>query len=87
MCFVWRLGFEHWRRGFATEGARASLEAAFAQLGLVEVVAMTARTNERSKRVMERLGMVHDPHDDFEHPSIPGGHRLRPHVLYRIRAR
>jgi hypothetical protein len=30
------------------------------------------------------LGMTHDPADDFEHPGIPPGHRMRPHVLYRI---
>ena len=34
---------------------------------------------------MEKLGMVHHPEDDFEHPRIPPGHPLRPHVLYRIR--
>jgi len=34
---------------------------------------------------MERLGMTHDPADDFEHPRVPEGHPLRRHVLYRIR--
>jgi hypothetical protein len=33
---------------------------------------------------MERLGMTHDPADDFEHPRVPAGHPLRPHVLYRL---
>ena len=28
--------------------------------------------------------MRHDPADDFEHPNLPPGHPLRPHVLYRI---
>jgi hypothetical protein len=23
--------------------------------------------------------------DDFEHPGLPEGHVLRPHVLYRLR--
>jgi RimJ/RimL family protein N-acetyltransferase len=33
---------------------------------------------------MERLGMRHDPADDFEHPRVPVGHPLRSHVLYRL---
>jgi ribosomal-protein-alanine N-acetyltransferase len=34
---------------------------------------------------MEKLGMRHDPADDFEHPKLAPGHPLRRHVLYRIR--
>jgi RimJ/RimL family protein N-acetyltransferase len=34
--------------------------------------------------VMERLGMTRDPADDFEHPRVPVGDPLRPHVLYRL---
>jgi ribosomal-protein-alanine N-acetyltransferase len=33
---------------------------------------------------MERIGMHRDPVDDFDHPSLPDGHPLRRHVLYRI---
>jgi RimJ/RimL family protein N-acetyltransferase len=81
----WRLGFDHWGHGYATEGARAALAFAHGELGLDEVVAMTAVINVRSRRVMEKLGMTYDPRDDFEVPRIPEGHRLRPHVLYRHR--
>jgi len=35
---------------------------------------------------MERLGMTHDPDDDFGHPRFPPGHRLHDHVLYRLSA-
>jgi len=52
--------------------------------GLDEVVSMTAVTNARSRAVMERLGMTRDPADDFDHPAVPEGHRLRQHVLYRL---
>jgi ribosomal-protein-alanine N-acetyltransferase len=27
-----------------------------------------------------------DPADDFEHPRVPAGNAVRPHVLYRITA-
>lgn len=82
----WRLGFEYWGRGYATEGARAALDFAFKQLRWAEVVAFTAASNVRSQRVMERLHMTHDPRDDFDHPKIEPGHPLRRHLLYRISA-
>ncbi len=46
---------------------------------------MTAVTNLRSQAVMQRIGMTRDPADDFDHPNVPDGHRVKPHVLYRIR--
>jgi RimJ/RimL family protein N-acetyltransferase len=80
----WRLPFENWGRGYATEGARAALDFAFNELKWHEVVAFTAATNLRSQRVMQRLGMTHDPADDFDHPKLEPAHPLRRHVLYRI---
>jgi RimJ/RimL family protein N-acetyltransferase len=80
----WRLHRDHWGRGYATEAAIAALTFAFEELNLPEVVSFTTVGNERSRRVMERLGMSHDPGDDFDHPSVADG-PLRPHVLYRIR--
>jgi RimJ/RimL family protein N-acetyltransferase len=80
----WRLASAHWGRGYATEGAKAALEAAFTQLGLTEIVSITVPANTRSRRVMERIGMTHDPAGDFDHPRLPEGHALRRHVLYRV---
>jgi len=82
----WRLAREHWGRGYATEAATAALGFGFDELGLEEIVSFTTVANDRSRRVMERLGMTHDAADDFEHPALPAGHPLRPHVLYRIRS-
>jgi ribosomal-protein-alanine N-acetyltransferase len=81
----WRLACDHWGRGYATEAARAAIAHAFDELAQTEVVAMTATINIRSQRVMQRLGMTHDPLDDFDHPRIASGHRLERHVLYRAR--
>jgi len=80
----WLLGREYWGQGYAPEGARACLVHAWDVLDLEEVVAITYRGNGPSRRVMEKLGMVRDPARDFEHPEVPEGHRLRPHVLYAI---
>lgn len=54
----WRLARPFWGHGYATEGARAALGYAFGTLDLQEVVSFTAVANERSRRVMERLGMT-----------------------------
>ncbi len=82
----WRVAHAYWGMGLATEAARASLDAAFHRLRLPEVVSFTAVQNHRSRRVMEKIGMTHDATEDFEHPSLPPGHALRRHVLYRVRA-
>jgi RimJ/RimL family protein N-acetyltransferase len=82
----WRLAAEHWGHGYAIEAARLALRFAFEDLGLPEIVSFTTPQNQRSRRVMETLGMKHDPSGDFDHPTVPEGHPLRRHVLYRMRA-
>jgi RimJ/RimL family protein N-acetyltransferase len=81
----WRLAKAYWGRGLATEGAREVLRYAFSELGLTEIVAFTVPANRPSRRVMEKIGMTHDPADDFDHPRLPRGHPLRRHVLYRVK--
>jgi ribosomal-protein-alanine N-acetyltransferase len=80
----WRIGAEYWNRGYATEAAHAALMFGFETVGLPEIVAFTVPANTPSRRVMEKIGMMHNPDDDFDHPSMPEGHPLRRHVLYRI---
>lgn len=82
----WRIAHDHWGKGYATEGAKAALNYAFKELKLPEIVAMTAVANTRSRHVMEKLGMTHNPIDDFDHPKVPNDHPLKRHVLYRIKA-
>lgn len=79
----WRLAERFWGNGYATEGAGAVVDHGFRQLGLGEIVAFTTRSNLPSQAVMVRLGMTTNPADDFDHPALPAGHPLRPHVLYR----
>ncbi len=80
----WRLHPDHWGHGYATEAAGASLRHGFEVGELEEIVAFTTVRNTRSQAVMARLGMVRDPSGDFEHPGLPAGSPLRPHVLYRV---
>lgn len=81
----WRLAREAQGLGYATEGARAVLTYAFESLALPEVVSFTSVYNLTSRRVMEKIGLIHTPTGDFDHPALPVGHRLRRHVLYRLR--
>ena len=80
----WRLKQSVWKRGLATEGAQAVLNFAFNTQNLDTLYAYTAVNNLPSRRVMEKLGLTHQPHLDFDHPRIPEGNPLRRHVLYRI---
>lgn len=82
----WRFVAGVWGRGYAPEAARAALAAGFGRFGLDEIVAFTVPDNAPSRRVMQKLGMTYSPADDFEHPNLPEGHALRPHVLYRLKA-
>ena len=81
----WRLAVAAWGHGYATEAARAAVQHGFDVLGLDEVVSFTSVTNLRSQAVMRRLGMTHDPSDDFDHVNVPPDSPLRRHVLYRLR--
>lgn len=81
----WRLARSAWGRGYAPEGARAALAFAFDELGLDEVVSFTSVGNAKSRRVMEKIGMTHDPAEDFDHPNVAAGSPISRHVLYRIR--
>jgi ribosomal-protein-alanine N-acetyltransferase len=82
----WRLARPAWGHGYASEAARAALAFGFGEAGLTEVVSFAAAANLRSRAVMERIGMERDPGGDFDHPRLPVGHPLAPHVLYRIAA-
>lgn len=80
----WRLASAYWGQGYATEGAKAALDFGFTRLGLAEIVSFTVPANRRSWRVMQRIGMTHDPADDFDHPRLDAGDPLRRHVLHRM---
>ena len=80
----WRLARPAWGHGYASEAARHALAAGFTTYGLAEAVSFTSVTNVRSQAVMRRIGMTHDPADDFGHPRIAPDHRLHRHVLWRI---
>ncbi len=78
----WRLAPDYWKQGYASEGAREVMRFAFEELALDEVIAFTSVANRRSRGVMERIGMRHDPDRDFDHPKLTADDPLRPHVVY-----
>ncbi|KZK92283.1 MULTISPECIES: GNAT family N-acetyltransferase [unclassified Pseudovibrio] len=80
----WRFIPGAWGRGIAQESSRIWLRFGFETLRLGEIVSFTSAINQRSEKVMQRLGMVRDASADFDHPLIEEGHPLRRHVLYRL---
>jgi RimJ/RimL family protein N-acetyltransferase len=78
----WRLARQAWHHGYATEAAEAALAVAFDGLGLDGIWSMTSVLNEPSMAVMRRIGMTEAAR--FEHPRVPEGHVLRPHVAYYL---
>ena len=62
----WRMLPEFWGHGYATEAARASLDDAQTRCGLRGLITYTAPDNLASQAVMERLGYVRAPEQDFK---------------------
>ena len=54
----YRLRKSAWGKGYATEGSRALIEKGFTELGVRRVVASTMAVNTRSRRVMEKAGLI-----------------------------
>jgi RimJ/RimL family protein N-acetyltransferase len=72
----WSITPRRWGEGFAPEAAQAAIDWGFAR-GLGRIVSFTKVENERSRRVMDKLGM--DYVGEFERADSP-------HVLYELRA-
>jgi [ribosomal protein S5]-alanine N-acetyltransferase len=70
----WAIVPERWGQGLATELALLSVEVAFDDLGLAEIVAFTQPPNIASRRVMEKAGFAYER--DVVHVGLP-------HVLFR----
>lgn len=81
----WRLPRAAWGHGYASEAAAAAAAFAMEVMQVDELVAITVPGNEPSRRVMKRIGMVHDEAGNFAHPAIPADHVFSRHVLYRLR--
>ncbi|HEY5361452.1 MAG TPA: GNAT family N-acetyltransferase [Streptosporangiaceae bacterium] len=80
----WRLARRAWHQGYATEAALAAVDVGFAGVGLGVIWSMTAVLNLPSQAVMRRIGMR--LHSTFEHPAVPVGHPVRPHVAFILQS-
>lgn len=80
----WRVAAATRGKGYASEAAKAAAAHAFETIGCREIVAFTPVWHEASRRVMQRIGMTHDPADDFDHPAFDADDPRRRQVLYRL---
>jgi RimJ/RimL family protein N-acetyltransferase len=78
----WRLGRDHWGKGYAREAAQASLAWGWANTEAPLISAITVPGNTASWGLMERLGMTRVAGGEFDHPLAAPA--LNPHILYRI---
>ena len=62
-------------KAYATKGTETALKCGFEELYLKEIVSFTIPANLRSRKVMEKIGMAHDPTGDFDHHELPKGHQ------------
>jgi RimJ/RimL family protein N-acetyltransferase len=79
----WRLAHAAWGMGYAREAAEASLDWGWRNLSVHSIAAITVPANQRSWRLMERIGMKRAQDEDFDHPAVPPGSDLRRHMVYR----
>ncbi len=80
----WRIARPFWGLGYAPEAAASAIRFGFESLQLSEIVSNAGVANEKSMRVMVKLGMLRDLNGDFDHPRVPEGNPLRRQVLYRL---
>lgn len=80
----WTIAPDLWGQGLAREAAEAVLAWAWRNTACPSIVAITTPGNTRSRALMQRIGMRHDPARDFDHPALSADDPLRRHVLYRI---
>ena len=78
----WRLHHAYWGKGYASEAAKACLTYAHTQLAIKQIVSFTSLLNQRSERVMQKIGM--NRIKEFDHPLVPKDHPLLRHILYCI---
>ena len=81
---AWRIAKEYWGQGFAVEASKKCLEIGFNEFKLNEIIALTAKINKKSERVMQKLGMINNGNEDCYHPKLLKEHPLSLHVLYRL---
>lgn len=81
----WRLPRHAWGAGYAFEAARAALAFGWTR-SMPRIFAMTAPSNERSWRLMTRLGMTRRTELDFAHPEIAVENPMRAQIVYAIDA-
>lgn len=78
----WRLKKSAWGKGYATEGARRCIEHAFDELDLQKVIAVCTVKNQKSERVMKKIGMTKI--GTFNHPELVGHPEYTKHFCYAI---
>lgn len=57
----YKLGYPYWGNGYAMEACQALIDFAFQEMGVTKLIGLTDPENERSIRLLQRLGMQFQP--------------------------
>jgi len=66
----YRLALDHWGKGLASEGARASLRYGFQELGLDRIVAVVQPGNVASRHVIEKIGLKYEKDASYYNADV-----------------
>ena len=78
----WRLKRSAWGKGYATEGAKRCIEYAFHELGIHKIIAVCTIKNNKSEKVMKKIGM--SKKGIFNHPEMIIHPDYEKHYCYEI---
>ncbi len=80
----WIFGRHGWGQGYAQEAMAAVIDDAWGRIHADRIVAITSAVNEKSQKLMARLGMHRLADGDYLTTLFPDGHRLQPTVTFAI---
>ena len=61
----YRIAFQHWNNGYATEGSKRILEYALNDLEIERVIGVTHPKNISSSHVLQKLGLLYEKNETF----------------------
>jgi RimJ/RimL family protein N-acetyltransferase len=77
-----RLKRSAWGNGYATEGAKRCLQFGFDKLGIEKILSVCTINNNKSERVMRKIGMTKI--GEFDHPEMAMYPKYERHHCYQI---
>ncbi len=82
---AWRLDYDYWGSGYASEIANALIEKAFGDYGLDQIVAYCMQDHGRAVHILEKLGFSEDKKGAFAYAPKRSKSRKHDYRLFRFK--